>query len=573
MMNEAVRIRLIERHGSAAIRALSNTPKAEYRRQTLFIEGRGVPFNVPHLYADTVNDPIARNRGATDAISMRLVHCDKDIYQNTVPDSGIPLLIFDILEQLRCESLVDPIFTGLIGNLNLAFDHWCSKCRSNGLVENELGLLIYSLTHIVRSHLTGKSMNYEIEGLTESVRFQLAPVIGKELSKIKTNRHNQQAYAEYALAIANKITKIVNASGIGLTENRLAALRSRKLLPPVITKPDEAPGFGQAEQQVHDILDIGSGYKVFCTDFDRTVQGKNLCRMGQQHQLRSRLDQMIRAQSISIPRLAHRLKLLFGVPHRSGWHEGEEDGYIDGRRLSQLVANTSYTRIFKREKQSPESETVLSFLIDNSGSMKRQKFEAVTVLTDILCRALDFSGIKTEILGYTTGGWAGGESIKVWRNSGSPENPGRLNDRFHVIYKDADTSWRQARYSIATMLNPTHFREGLDGEALQWAADRLLIRPEPLKCLVMISDGAPMETATGNHNGTLYLDEHLKGVAHAIQHYGEIQLRAIGIDLDMGQYVRDWGALDLKSTLDNSAFNVLESLYGGRRRLAGSYRN
>jgi cobaltochelatase CobT len=274
---------------------------------------------------------------------------------------------------------------------------------------------------------------------------------------------------------------------------------------------------------------------------------------------------MIAAQAVSIPRLAQRLKYLFSVPRRSGWHEGEEEGYIDGRRLSQLVAQTGYTRIFKQEKLMPVCDTVVSFLVDNSGSMKRQRFEAVTVFVDIYCRALELAGIGTEILGFTTAGWAGGESIKAWREAGSPENPGRLNDRLHIIYKSADHSWRRSRYSICAMMNPVHFREGLDGEALQWAASRLWERSEPRKCLVLISDGAPMESATSNANDEFYLDRHLRQVAMKIEHGPVIETAAIGIALDMDQYFANCITLDLEGTLGYPAFRALEQLFGTMR--------
>ncbi|MEM7292262.1 MAG: hypothetical protein AAF420_02545, partial [Pseudomonadota bacterium] len=196
--------------------------------------------------------------------------------------------------------------------------------------------------------------------------------------------------------------------------------------------------------------------------------------------------------------------------------------------------------------------------------MKRQRFEAVALLVDIFARALELAGAKTEILGFTTGSWSGGRTIKEWRAAGEPAPAGRMNERLHIVYKDADTSWRRARHSIASLLNPQHFREGLDGEALEWAAARLMRRDESRRALVMISDGAPMDSTTLNLNDKGFLDRHLYGVARRIEQRGEIELRAIGIGLDMGEFFKRSIALDLTGTLGNRAFAALELLFAPR---------
>jgi cobaltochelatase CobT len=210
---------------------------------------------------------------------------------------------------------------------------------------------------------------------------------------------------------------------------------------------------------------------------------------------------------------------------------------------------------------APRCETVVSFLIDNSGSMKRQRYEAVAVMVDIYSRALDLAGVANEILGFTTGGWTGGQTIESWRRAGSPENPGRLNDRLHVVYKDADTPWRRARDSIATLLSTHHFREGLDGEALEWAAGRLRRTNAARRCLVMISDGAPMDSATSQNNPEGFLTGHMMRVIRRIERAGEIELAGIGIDLDLDAFYDRSLVLDLTGTLGNAEFRALESLF------------
>ncbi len=564
-MVEEVRRRLIERHCAAAIRALSANPEVQYKRQTLFLKGGACPFHAPHLLADALKDSFSRNRGVADCIALRLIHSDLSLHRSLSPPEPVARLAFDILEQLRCETRLQKNLVGVQRNVDEAFHQWCRQSRGNGLVENELGLLIYSLAWIVRCRLTNRIQDEEVEGLIESVRFRLAPVIGDDLVMLRKCIDDQPKYARHALSIAQAVHEIALSVGGDLIGRHLAALRDRTLLPPVDEADDR---YVESEIGASDRMEEGAGqenqYHVFCTDFDRLVAAKGLYRLEQRRKLRAELDRMIKAQTVNISRLALRLQNLFAIPCRSGWQDGEEEGYLDGRRLSQLVSRTGYYRVFKQEKQMPHCDTVVSFLIDNSGSMKRQRFQAVAILVDIYCRALELAGVSVEILGFTTAGWAGGESIKVWRKSGAPEYPGRLNDRLHIVYKDAETSWRRSRYSISSLMNPIHFKEGLDGEALQWAEHRLLNRVEGRKCLVMISDGAPMESATSNYNDPFYLERHLKQVASRIERAGQIELKAISAALGLDEFFSESISLDLAGTLDHRVFNSLELLFGAR---------
>jgi cobaltochelatase CobT len=436
------------------------------------------------------------------------------------------------------------------------------QCQANGLLENELGLLIFTITQIARSHLIDYRMDDEVSGIIESVRFRLAPVIGTDLQSLNKFRKDQRKYSRYALSIADGIDGIAKSLGEEFLDQHLAALRSRNLLPTVVEQDEVNDALSESGNRSdgRDNPD-GKEYHVYCNNYDKLVVGSDLYRREQRIDLRSKLDKMITAQAISVPRLAQRLKNLFAIEQRSGWHDGEEEGYIDGRRLGQIVSRPGYIRVFKQEKLAPYCDTVVSFLIDNSGSMKRQRFEAVAILVDVFCRALELAGVTTEVLGFTTCGWTGGESIKTWRSNGSPENPGRLNDRLHIVYKDADTSWRRARYSISSLMNPVHFKEGLDGEALQWANRRLENRVESRKCLVMISDGAPMDSATSNYNDEFYLERHLKNVVSSIERGGAVELKSIGIGLDMEEFFSQAITLDLTGTLGNRAFSALELLF------------
>ncbi len=562
-MNEQVRKRQIERHCAASIRALSGHSRAEYRRELLFEDGHGIDLYSPHLAADVLNHSLQRCRGVADGMALRLIHTDFALHRSLQPDDDIGRMVFDILEQLRAESLAPEAMKGLRLNLDRAFSEWCQESRNSGLTENELGLLIYSVIQIVRSRLNDLPQDEEVEGLIESTRFKLAPVIGDQLAKLRAARFDQKEYAGLALNISRVVSEMAKAAAGETLDQEVSKARHRLLMPRQHESEDRyveggAPGAGQTQA----MEDEGDPYPVFCRDYDREVEGRSLYRLAQRTQLRQQLDKLVAAQAVSVPRLAQRLKQLFAVVERSGWNFGEEEGYLDGRRLSQLAANSGYTRVFKQQRYSPWCDTVVTFLLDNSGSMKRQRFEAVAVMVDIYSRALELAGIRSEILGFTTGGWTGGESIKAWRAAGMPEQPGRLNDRLHIVYKDADTSWRRARYSISSLLNTNHFREGLDGEALEWAAQRLQSVNESRKCLVVVSDGAPMDSATAHYNDEYFLERHLKHVIDKLERDPSIELTSIGIALDMSEFFNRSIALDLTGTLGNRVFRALEDLYG-----------
>lgn len=567
MSVEQVRKRSIERHCAAAIRALAGHPAAEFRRELLFDGDDGITLLSPHLALDVARDSLPRCRGVADAMALRLVHTDLERHRSLMPAGDVAAMVFDTLEQLRAESLAPEGLRGMQRNLDQAFNEWCRESRGSGLTENEVGLLIYAITQIVRSRLTGAQQDEEVEGLIESTRFRLGPLIGEELAALRGLRHDQAGYAEKALVIAEVAAEIARSLDGEASDHRTAQDAQRLMLPRQHNADERyveagSAGSGAAEEGAGD-----NRYHVFCRDYDREVSGREVVPLdARRRRLREELDRLVQAQAVSVPRLAQRLRSLFSTPEQSGWNFGEEDGYLDGRRLSQIVSNPAYSRIFRQRRVTPRADTVVSFLIDNSGSMKRQRYEAVAVLVDIYSRALDLAGVPNEILGFTTGGWTGGRSIEAWRRAGKPENPGRLSDRLHVIYKDAGTSWRRARDGIAALLSTDHFREGLDGEALEWAAGRLGALDATRRCLVMISDGAPMDSATSHHNPEGFLEDHLVEVSNRLEKGGVVELRGIGIDLDLDGFYRRSLVLDLTGTLGNREFRSLESLYGVNER-------
>ena len=293
-----------------------------------------------------------------------------------------------------------------------------------------------------------------------------------------------------------------------------------------------------------------SDYRVFSRDYDRQVNISGSVRPAELKKLRARLDNVLEQQNINVHRLARYLQQLFARPKLSGWSFGEEEGYLDSSRLSRLLTNPDDRRLFRKEEGKPFADCVVTILIDNSGSMRRHKLE-IASLVDTFSRALELATVKTEILGFTTGAWTGGRAYKNWIAKGRPANPGRMNEIRHTVYKDAETPWRRSRQSIAGFLKSELFREGIDGEALEWAVSRIAKRHASRKIIMMISDGSPMDTATGLVNHDRYLDQHLQQVVHEVEKRPDIHLCGLGLGLDLSTYYSQCIAINMDEVLSN----------------------
>jgi len=570
--SELARVRTLERHGAASLRAISGETEAEYRAQRLRVDGVAAPFAAPHLSVDFSKSSLQRSRGIVDSLGLRLRYSDYALHKELSPKPGFARLIFDVLEQMRCEAKAAPHYQGLRGNLDCAFLEWCEEAHGKGIGESDLGILLYTVIHMARARLIGTIEDETAEALIEATRANLGRIIGKYLYEIPKVREDQKTFAVPAFGIAMALEEMIAATDDGDTDadSKVLAERHALVLPPdwqddANEAPSDSVGAGSAVKveasiDPEDMASAG-GYKVFTTEFDTEIQANELYWPEKRAQRRVQLNQLVLAQAISAPRLARELLPLFATPVEDGMLFGQDEGMIDARRLSQLISNPAYQQIFTQPRLQLQSDTVVSFLIDNSGSMKRQRHATVAVLVDTFCRAFELAGIKSEVLGFTTGDWNGGRAMKEWRKQGMPDNPGRLTEAQHVIYKSAEHSWRRSRMAMACLLETHHYREGVDGEALIWAYQRLLARDESRRYLVVISDGAPMDAATHNANPEGFLWDHLANVARSIDRSGSVRLGAIGIDLDLSDTYRNSVSLDLTGTLGQESYRVLHELF------------
>lgn len=560
-----------ERNGAAVIRALGQTPTADYRAQQLRVDEVGIGIATPYLLTDHLGDALPADdvvlRGVVDSIAVRLRHSDAELFAEHEPTDVVARIVFDMLEQLRCESLVPDALVGTRKNIERAFRNWCSREQ---LSSTAIGMLIYTVLHMVRARLITPIHDELIEDQLESTRALISPIIGAALKGLREHRHDQAAYVVPALSIAEAIAEMVADSSVEFAEQTTQATTAL-FVPPEWGEEDSVdgelavPGIeSAAKPSEREALGSLGGYRVYTTAHDVELLGGNLYSPEKLRELRVQLDEQIAAQSVSAFTLARRLQRLFVGFSEDGWRAGEEDGFLDPARLGQVVANPGNQNVFRRQRFSPVAPAVVSFLIDNSGSMKRQRHQSVTVLVDTLARALDLAGATSEILGFTTNAWNGGEALREWRRAGEPESPGRLAEGCHIVYKDADTPWKRSRHSVAAMMNSQHFREGIDGEAIVWAYQRLLARPEPRKVLIVFSDGAPMEAATMNANGESFLESHLQLVVQQIEGTGVVQIGAASVDWSVDMIYANSVGIDLAGTLSLGEYQIIERLFTGR---------
>jgi cobaltochelatase CobT len=300
----------------------------------------------------------------------------------------------------------------------------------------------------------------------------------------------------------------------------------------------ETPGEPQRPRQFGANEPRGPDYRAFTPKFDETVAAEELCEPEELDRLRSYLDKQLSHLQGVVARLANRLQRRLMAQQNRSWEFDLEEGQLDPARLSRIVIDPMHPLSFKAEKDTEFRDTVVTLLLDNSGSMRGRPITVAATCADILARTLERCGVKVEILGFTTRAWKGGQAREHWLTAGKPANPGRLNDLRHIIYKSADAPWRRARKNLGLMMREGLLKENIDGEALDWAHKRLLGRSEQRKILMMISDGAPVDDSTLSVNPGNYLERHLRWVIEEIETRSPVELIAIGIGHDVTRYYR-----------------------------------
>ncbi|NYT63077.1 cobalt chelatase [Alcaligenaceae bacterium] len=552
-----------EELSAVVLRALTGNMQLHFEGGRLYDNKQRVPAYAPHLQLRPGIDSLASYRGVADSQALRLLLSDAAEHEKWIPDQPVERLIFEWLEQLRVESLAPESWPGVRHNLILRYQTWSDAFLESGAAETSLGILLFAFSQIAWSRLMAHALPEHIQDLLEPTRAALAPALGEAFAGIRRCRHNQAGFAPYALQIARDIGQRVQSEYEDSPET--ANARRGAFTLSLDFEQDESDGFVLVHSGDSEAFIASQGqYRVFTSQYDQELQAASLVRQALLLAYREQLDQRLAKQGINIARLSRALRVLLAQPQRDGWRFGEEEGVIDGRRLAQLISSPGERRLFRRDQFKPVSNCTVSFLVDCSGSMK-QYSTTLALMLDIFMRALEQAGVGTEILGFTTLAWNGGRARRDWLAQGRQPMPGRLNEACHLVFKEVDTSWRRARSQIVALMKADLFREGVDGEAVQWASQRLLERDYERRILIVLSDGCPMDGATSLANDAFYLDNHLKMV---VRQYGQqgIEIIGLGVGLDLSPYYSRSMAIDLSDGLDNAVFDEFLYLLSGRRR-------
>ncbi|MCZ4315627.1 cobalt chelatase [Comamonadaceae bacterium G21597-S1] len=554
---------------AASIRALSGLSDLRFRGQRLHRGRKPLPLYAPHLHPAPDKADFGSFRGAADGLALRLSGSDADLHASLSPSDPVERLVFELLEQYRSESLVPDVLVGVRNNLRHAFTSWSLAYHHAGLTDSAHGLLLYTVVQMCRARVFGEPVTLQTEDLLEATRAAIGPLLGTPLAGLRRHRSNQVAYAAFALQIAQAVGEMLRNSRAEQGQTGAAGDSDENaafaLLMDVegYTTTNFATAVSGRSRVLEDAVD---GYRVFTRRYDRESVASALVRLDVLKELRQRLDALVAAMGVNLTRLARELRQLLAQPEVDGWDGGQEDGWIDGRRLAQLVASPTERRLFRTEHFELRADCVVSLLLDCSGSMK-QHAERLAPLVDVWVRALEMAGIRSEVLGFTTAAWNGGRAQRDWMQAGRPRHPGRLNEVSHMVFKDADTSWRRSKLSTAALLKADLFREGMDGEAVLWAVRRLGAQDETRKLLLVLSDGSPMDTATNLANDVHYLDHHLRDVVQSVEASGVVEIFGVGVALDLSPYYSRSHVLDMDATGPQDWLRELLALIGrGSRR-------
>lgn len=543
---------------AAVARALSGDGALHYRANVLTSGRQRFPSRAPHtnLQDHQVN---ARDlRGAADGVALRACHTSAEVYTVHQPEGDLARLLYEILEQFRVEALAPAPAAGVAANLRARFSAWSHEIVNDGLLESDLGLLIFATAQMCRARINLEPIEDRFNDYTEATRFGVADILGPYLVALRPAIHDQEAFATASLALIEALVEIVDVR----KESQSGSKLSWGALAMIADNDPDTESLGDSGEEGASGGQSRNDYSVYESQFDRVRDANVLVPKTLQRNGREELDAVAARLKPLRSLLRRGVRTLFDFPVLGSWETELEEGSLDPRLLTRLIAGDTSHEIYRRLVPEFTPQAAVTFLIDCSGSMKSVVHD-IAVLVDLFVRSLDEAGVAVEVLGYTTGSWNGGRCARQWVADGRPGNPGRLNETLHVVYKSQSTSWRRARSALGGLLSTHHFRESVDGEALAWAAGRLLTGPAPRRHLVLVCDGSPRDGATDLANGETYLERHLESVAAEIERSGAIHLSGVGIGHDLSTFMRNSCMVDpthlLTAATARSVLKLLET--------------
>ena len=564
-------------------RALSSTVKAIAEDKEIeVIFGNNSTSSEEKIILPEINnvfdlDNIASIRGTADNEALIYKYRNNDTYSEFLPNKEKNKKIYESLENTRIQILGSKYMRGVKSNLLSLYEKNCneknySNVTSQSDLEIEHALEIY-LKKKIDTNIVPKSASHALSYWSK----WLDSKVGTSIDDLLENVDNQEKFAKLANKLISDLKLYDTNENKDESEDDNKGQQTEELDNPDIDETESQSSMSdddmenteeevQSEEselpvdenneEMQDLEDDGSEnvkpqykesksvetilseYMVYSNKYDEIITAQDLCEDEELNRLRKYLDQQLKSFQTIISRLANRLQRKLLAKQNRSWEFNIEEGLLDTSRLTRVITDPFYSLSFKKEKDTDFKDTVVSLLIDNSGSMRGRPITVAAMSADILARTLEKCGVKVEILGFTTKAWKGGKSRESWMQNNKPPSPGRLNDLRHIIYKAADEPWRRSKKNLGLMMREGLLKENIDGEALLWAHKRLQNRYEARKILMVISDGAPVDDSTLSVNSGNYLEKHLRGAINWIENKSDVQLLAVGIGHDVTRYYK-----------------------------------
>lgn len=568
---------------TGCVRSIAGDPQVEVAFANERPGLAGERIRLPELSKRPTAHEVAVTRGLGDSMALRLACHDQKVHAALAPQGTDARAIFDAVEQARVESLGSLRMPGVASNIQSMNTEKYAKANFSTISRQEDAPIGEAVAMLVREKLTGQKAPETAGKVLDLWRPFIEDKAGADLDNLSSVIEDQQAFSR---VIRHMLSAMDMAEDMGDDQEQSEDEQSTDEEQPRSgeqdqeTSEDEAgqdstpaeeseasqeqlddgemDGAEISEEEMSDEGDDDSetpgemrrpatpfddfnekvDYKIFTQEFDEEITAEELCDEAELERLRAFLDKQLAHLQGAVGRLANRLQRRLMAQQNRSWDFDLEEGYLDPARLTRLIIDPMQPLSFKKEKDTKFRDTVVTLVIDNSGSMRGRPITVAASCADILARTLERCGVKVEILGFTTKAWKGGQGREKWLASGKPPAPGRLNDLRHIIYKSADAPWRRSRRNLGLMMREGLLKENIDGEALMWAHNRLIGRREQRKILMMISDGAPVDDSTLSVNPGNYLERHLRAVIEQIETRSPVELLAIGIGHDVTRYYR-----------------------------------
>jgi cobaltochelatase CobT len=552
---------------------------------------------------DNLNSKIdfIKVRAEADSSALKKKFSSEEIYKKNLPNNSSCKSLYAIAEKIRYETLGSKMLKGIEKNLKDNYAQMINLKRKDQLKTKEdvpvtEAFELYMLKNfydIKLNSLSSKMLNFWKQEFDQS--------ISKHINFLKNNFEDQNAYC-------SKFSKLLQDMDIFQTEDNEETKENNQdegqdnpsnddqesetddqkdenkeqeteasldsdydideyKLDEQLVDTDSDKQSSEQVIQKKNINDLNLEYKIYTTKFDETIKAENLENADEANKLRKTLDQQLIGFQDVVTKLANKLQRQLLAKQNRAWEFDLEEGLLDSSKLPRIIMDPYNSLSFKKEKDLDFKDTIVTLLIDNSGSMRGRPITIAAICADILSRTLERCSVKVEILGFTTKNWKGGQSREFWNKQDKPKTPGRLNDLRHIIYKGADTHWRQAKNNLGLMLKEGLLKENIDGEAINWALSRLKKRKEERKILMVISDGAPVDDSTLSVNSGDFLEKHLKKMVKFIEDKTEIEVLAIGIGHDVSRYYNRAIKITDVNELGDVMISQLSSLFDNKKKL------